>query len=41
MTRKLKQTYSEWGLTMNIQKTKYLKIADGIENLQIDATEEI
>ena len=41
MTRKLKETSSEWGLTMNMQKTKYLKFGDGIENLHIDVTEEI
>lgn len=41
MARKLKETYSEWGLTMNIHKTKYLNIGSDIQNLQLDNTEEI
>lgn len=36
MTRKLKETYDEWGLTMNIQKTRYLSIGTESQNLQLN-----
>lgn len=39
MARKLKETYEEWGLSMNIQKTKYLCIGNEKSNLQINETE--
>lgn len=42
MTRKLKETYEEWSLEMNVKKTKYLSVGDNeIHNLRIDDSNEI
>lgn len=35
MTRKIKEQYEKWGLSMNIKKTKYLCIGRQEGNLQI------
>lgn len=42
MTRKLKEEYEKWGLTMNLQKTQYLCVgADQQENLMLEHGDEI
>lgn len=41
MTRKLKETLEEWGLDMNINKTKYLPIGSEIDPLKLNNAEEI
>ena len=41
MARKLKEEYEEWGLTINLEKTKYICIGEGKESLKFDGGEEI
>ena len=41
MTRKLKGTYEEWDLDMNLNKTKYLCIEERDSNLKLDKDSEI
>jgi len=41
MTRKLKEEYEKWGLTMNLEKTKYICIGEEKESLKFDSGEEI
>jgi hypothetical protein len=41
MARKLKEEYKKWGLTMNIEKTKYICIGEEKESLKFDSGEEI
>jgi hypothetical protein len=41
MARKLKEEYEKWGLTMNLEKTKYVSIGEGKESLKFDSGEEI
>jgi hypothetical protein len=36
MTRKLKETYEKWGLDMNFNKTKSLRIGETQNNLKLD-----
>ncbi|XP_050497794.1 uncharacterized protein LOC126878967 [Diabrotica virgifera virgifera] len=36
MLRKLKEEYTKWGLTINIQKTEYLVVGETPERLQIE-----
>jgi len=40
MARKLKEEYEKWGLTMNLEKTKYICIGQQ-ECLKFDSGEEI
>jgi hypothetical protein len=39
-TRKLKETYEKWGLDMNLNKTKYLRIGETRSNLKLDKDSE-
>ena len=39
MTRKLKEEYEKWGLTMNLEKTKYICIGEEKESLKFDGRE--
>ena len=41
MTRKLKEEYEEWGLTINLEKTIYICIGEGKESLKFEGREEI
>jgi hypothetical protein len=41
MMRKLKGTYEKWGLDMNLNKTKYLRIGEMYRNLKLDKNSEI
>jgi hypothetical protein len=41
MTRKLKEEYEKWGLTINLEKTKYVYMGEGREILKFDGGEEI
>jgi hypothetical protein len=41
MARKLKEEYEEWGLTINLEKTKYVCIGGEKEALKFDCREEI
>ena len=41
MARKLKEEYEKWGLTMNLEKTKYMCIGEEKECLKFDSGEEI
>ena len=41
MTRKLKEQYEEWGLTINLEKTKYICIGERKESLKLEGGEEI
>jgi len=41
MMRKLKETYEKWGLDMNLNKTKYLRIGEMHSNLKLDKDIEI
>jgi len=41
MTRKLKETYEEWSLDMNLNKTKYLCNEETHSNLKLDKGSEI
>ena len=41
MARKLKEQYEKWGLTMNLEETKYICIVEEKESLKIDSGEEI
>jgi hypothetical protein len=41
MARKLKEEYEKWGLTINLEKTKYVYVGEGKEILKIDGGEEI
>jgi hypothetical protein len=41
MARKLKEEYEEWGLTMNLGKTKYICMGEEKECLKFDSEEEI
>jgi hypothetical protein len=41
MARKLKEEYEKWGLTMNLEKTKYKWIEEEKESLKFDSGEEI
>jgi hypothetical protein len=36
LCRKLKEEYQNWGLTLNMDKTKYLCVGDPTEDLQLD-----
>ena len=36
MARKLKEQYEEWGLTINLEKTKYICIGEGKEILKLE-----
>ena len=37
MARKLKEVYEKWGLTMNLEKTKYICIGEEKESLKFDS----
>ena len=39
MTRKLKEEYGEWGLTINLEKMKYICIGEGKESLKLEGGE--
>jgi len=39
--RKLKEEYEKWGLTMNLEKTKYICIGEEKKSLKSDSGEEI
>ena len=39
--RKLKEEYEKWGLTMNLEKTKYICMGEEKESLKFDNREEI
>ena len=41
MARKLKEEYEEWGLTINLEKMKYICIGEGKESLKLEGGEEI
>jgi len=41
MARKLKEEYEKWGLTINLEKTKYVCMGEGKETLKFDGGEEI
>jgi hypothetical protein len=41
MARTLKEKYEKWGLTINLEKTKYVCIGEGKETLKFDGGEEI
>jgi hypothetical protein len=41
MARKLKEEHEKWGLTMNLEKTKYVWMGEGKEILKLDGGEEI
>jgi hypothetical protein len=41
MATKLKEEYKKWGLTMNLEKTKYICIEEEKESLKFDSEEEI
>jgi hypothetical protein len=41
MARRLKEEYEKWGLTMNLQKTKYIYIGEEKESLKFDSGQEI
>ena len=41
MTRKLKETYENWGLDMNLNRRKYLCIGETHNNLKLDKDNEI
>ena len=41
MARKLKEEYEKWGLTMHLEKTKYICIGEEKESLKFDSGEEI
>ena len=41
MARKLKEEYEEWGLTINLEKTKYICIGEGKKSLKFDGGKEI
>ena len=36
MTRKLKEEYEKWGLTINLKKIKYLCMGEGKETSKFD-----
>jgi hypothetical protein len=38
MTRKLKETYENWGLDINLNKTKYLCIGETHSSLKLEKT---
>jgi hypothetical protein len=40
MARKLKEKYEKWGLTINLEKTKYVCMGEGREILKFDGGEE-
>jgi len=41
MARKLKEEYEKWGLTINLEKTKYICTGEEKESLKFDSGEEI
>jgi hypothetical protein len=41
VARKLKEEYEKWGLTINLEKTKYICIGEEKESLKFDSGEEI
>jgi hypothetical protein len=41
MARKLNEEYEKWGLTINLEKTKYVCIGERREILKFDGGEEI
>ena len=41
MTRKLKEEYEKWGLAINLEKTKYVRMGEGKEILKFDGGEEV
>jgi hypothetical protein len=41
MAQKLQEEYKKWGLTMNLEKNKYLCIGEEKESLKFDSGEEI
>ena len=41
MARKLKEEFEKWGLTINLEKTKYVCMGDGKEILKCEGWEEI
>ena len=41
MARKLKEEYEKWGLTMNLEKTKYICVGEEKKSLKFDSGEEI
>ena len=41
MTHKLKETYEKWGLDMNLNKTKFLRIGETHSNLKLDKNNKI
>jgi hypothetical protein len=40
MARKLKEEYEKWGLTINLEKPKYVCIGEGKETLKFDGGED-
>jgi hypothetical protein len=41
MARKIKEEYEKWGLTINLEKPKYVCMGEGKEILKFDGREEI
>ena len=41
MTRKIKDEYESWGLSINLEKTKYLCVGGTETNLQLENNEKI
>ena len=41
MAQKLKEEYEKWGLTMNLERTKYICIGEEKESFKFDSGEEI
>ncbi|XP_072384334.1 uncharacterized protein [Diabrotica undecimpunctata] len=41
MARKLKEEYEQWGLEINVEKTKYLLIGGELSNIELENNEEI
>jgi hypothetical protein len=41
IAQKLNEEYEKWGLTMNLEKTKYICIGEEKESLKFDSGEEI
>jgi hypothetical protein len=41
MAQKLKEEYEKWGLTMNLEKTKYICIGEEKGSLKFDSREQI
>ncbi|XP_072392123.1 uncharacterized protein [Diabrotica undecimpunctata] len=41
MARKLKEEYDQWGLEINVEKTKYLPIGGELSNIELENNEQI